>query len=801
VGGAGADQVKPLQLPYNQIFPFIKKCYEIKFGLYYKQVYVCDEIDKIVMRKSFFRPFLLLGFFGFSTVISAQTIVSGKVSDKKNPLAGASITLKDTYDGATSDSSGKFSFKTFEKGEFIISATSIGYKTFEQKIKLEGKGSLAIDIILKEEVTELSAVVLTAGTFEASDRKRASTVLNPIDIVTTASANGDITGALKTLPGAQQIGESEGLFVRGGTAAETKIFIDGSLVNNFFYSSVPNVAQFSRFSPFLFKGTVFSTGGYSALYGQALSSALILESIDFPNQSSANLGISMLSANGGYQHLSKNKKFSAGATYSYTNLGLAFAVIKQRQDYSQVPEFHGADFNFRIKTSNTGVLKYYGYFNSNRLAFTVNSIDSLGYFDKFSLKNKNFYHNLAWKESLGKKWKIYFASSYSTNRDDIKGRMQNSAKEDVLLTGLEFKNFGLDIEGNYMNAKMVFERRLKGLSAIRLGSEYNYSNDYAEYILHNGQKFPGRLKENITSAFAEGDIYLTNAVAAKLGTRLEHSSLLDKTSFAPRLSLAYKLNKTSQASMAYGIFYQNPEKRYLPSPNPISFMKATHYILQYQKTTKLISFRTEVFYKKYNNLIKTGVVNGQEVALNNRGSGDAKGIEFFYRDKKTFKNLDYWISYSYLDTKRDFLNFPEKTAPNFAARHTASLVLKKFVLPWKTQFNGSYNYASGRPHYHIGFDGTDYYFTDKGKIPDYHNVSFAINYLPFIGKQNAKTFAVYVLQVSNIFNIKQIYGYQYSYNGMRRETIVPPSRIFVFIGAFFSFGIDRSEDIINSRLL
>lgn len=73
--------------------------------------------------------------------------------------------------------------------------------------------------------------------FEASDRKRASAVLDPIDIVTTASANGDITGALKTLPGAQQVGESEGLFVRGGTAAETKTFIDGTLVNNFLLQS------------------------------------------------------------------------------------------------------------------------------------------------------------------------------------------------------------------------------------------------------------------------------------------------------------------------------------------------------------------------------------------------------------------------------------------------------------------------------------------------------------------------------------------------------------------------------------
>ena len=247
--------------------------------------------------------FLLL--LGVSSLVSAQTTISGKVADKKNPLIGVSITLKDTYDGATTDSSGKYSFKTSEKGELILTATAVGYRPFEQTIRLEGKGALTIDIILKEEVTELSAVVISAGIFEASDRKRAAAVLNPIDIVTTASANGDITGALKTLPGAQQVGESEGLFVRGGTAQETKIFIDGTLVNNFFHSSSPNIASYGRFSPFLFKGTVFSTGGYSALYGQALSSALILESIDLPDRTSASLGVSIIGVNGGYQALSK----------------------------------------------------------------------------------------------------------------------------------------------------------------------------------------------------------------------------------------------------------------------------------------------------------------------------------------------------------------------------------------------------------------------------------------------------------------------------------------------------------------
>lgn len=744
---------------------------------------------------------LLLVFAAlFSMLVNAQTVVKGVVKDNKGKaMPGISITLKDTYDGATTDSTGKYSFKTTEKGEQLIVASSIGYKSFEQKIILDGT-TQTIDISLKEEITELRAVVLTAGTFEASDRKRAAVVLDPIDIVTTASANGDITGALKTLPGAQQVGESEGLFVRGGTAAETKTFIDGTLVNNFFFSSVPNIAQFGRFSPFIFKGTVFSTGGYSALYGQALSSALILESIDLPDQSSANIGLTVLSGSAGYQHLAKNKKYSWGGSYSYTNLGLAFAVIKQRQDYQKVPAYHNADANFRIKTSKTGMLKYYGYFSNNRLAFTTNSIDSLGYKDRFALGNTNIYHNLAWRENLGSRWKINMGVSYTNNKDDISSAMQDNNKNEVLLGGLEFKKFNVDAKGNYFNAKFVLEKRLKGLSALRFGSEYNYSNDKTVYTDFNGNTYPGSVKEHINSVFAEADIYITNDVAAKAGTRFEHSALLGKTNIAPRLSIAYKLGKGSQASLAYGIFYQNPERRYLPSTSSLTFMKATHYIAQFQKVANQQSFRTEIFYKKYDNLLKTALTTGQETAINNNGFGDAKGIEFFWRDKKTIRNFDYWVSYSYLDTKRDFLNFPFAISPNFAAKHTASLVTKKFVQKWKMNLNAAYNYASGRPYYNIGFDGSNYKFNDRGTIPDYHNVSFSINYLPFIGKKNPKAFAVYVLQVSNIFNIKQTYGYQYSYNGYRKEAIVPTSRMFVFLGAFISFGVDRSDEVINNGL-
>src|SRR5687768_9305701 len=281
---------------------------------------------------------------------TAQTMISGKVKDAKGrAINGASIAIKDSYDGATSDSTGAYAFKTSETGTKVILVTSIGYKLTEIPVNLNGKSAI-VDAILKEEPNELTAVVITAGTFEASDTKR-TTVLNPIDIVTTASANADITSAIRTLPGAQQVGENGGLFVRGGTAEETKVFIDGTVVNNFFYSSVPDIAQRGRFSPFIFKGTVFSSGGYSALYGQALSSALILESVDLPDQSSASAGISTVGANAGYQRLSKKKNASWGINYNYTNLAAYFAVVNQRIDNYKVPVLHNGEVNFRVKTS------------------------------------------------------------------------------------------------------------------------------------------------------------------------------------------------------------------------------------------------------------------------------------------------------------------------------------------------------------------------------------------------------------------------------------------------------------------
>lgn len=727
----------------------------------------------------------------------AQVRISGKIKDNRGkPLAAVSISLKDTYDGTISDSLGNYQFTTTEKGPQTLVATNVGYRTVEQKITIEAV-PIVLDISLKEELSELKAVTVIAGSFAAGDTKRAATVLNSIDVATVGGGNADITNAVKTLPGAQQVGEQEGLFVRGGAGYETKQFIDGTLVNNPYFTSVPDIASRGRFSPFLFKGTVFSTGGYSALYGQALSSALILESIDLPERSAANLNLSPIIVGGGFQQLADNKKSSWGVNYNYVNLVAYFNLVKQTPDYFEMPVFHNADANFRFRTKRGGMVKYYTTFDKSRLGLRRPDIDSADLKDAFGLHNISWYNNLSWRENLGKGWKMQLGAGYSTNKDDLEQQLQNQQNKQQHLpdTGWsQNKNFIVHNRQDLSQVKAVFEKRLFGISAIRFGGEYMYGYNKSQFNTDHS-----RLTENFNSLFAETDIYVTNNLAAKIGGRYEHSSIIGRSNFAPRISFAQKVGGAAQISAAYGIFYQKPEVNQLIYTTNLGYTRATHYILTYQKSTNDRIFRAEAYYKKYHDLVKA---YPDIFVFNNNGEGYAKGIEFFWRDKKSIKNFDYWISYSYLNTKRDYLNYPGLLQPNFAADHTASLVMKRFIMDWKTGFNFTYSFATGRPYYRFLYDNAQgkSYIADQGKTKQYHNLGFSMNYVPSIGKTNPKVFWVLVASVTNVLGYEPVFNYNYSYNGLVKEPIGLPSKRFYFIGAFFSWGVDRTQDAINNNL-
>jgi hypothetical protein len=478
----------------------------------------------------------------------------------------------------------------------------------------------------------------------------------------------------------------------------------------------------------------------------------------------------LLGFSGGLDELSKDKKGSYGIEADYTNLGPYFNVAKPKQEPSIDPEIIGTSANFRRRTSSTGIIKFYGYGNWSKMGFRKNSIEYPGYQEQFDVRNQNIYTNLTYKESLGSGWRINTGFSFSANRDKIRtDTLQKTPQTDI-------RN-----NSNLSQLRLMFSKSLGVLSMLRFGGEYQYASERSRF-----NSFGANYDDNYAAGFAETDVYFTPRFVGRFGGRTEYSSILDKVNIAPRASLAYKLDDYSQFSLAYGDYYQKPEPQYLRfKRDELGYMKATHYIGSFQRVAGDYTFRVEAFYKKYKDLVKTV----PDTATT--GTGYAKGIELFWRDRKTIKNLDYWVSYSYLDTKRNYLYYPFEVQPDFAAKHTASLVMKKYFPKITTNIGLTYSFATGRPYYNPNLPESKFM---SEKTIDFNTLGLSASYLTTVGK----AFTVFVLSVTNVFDIKQVYGYRYSSDKLRREEIVPNAPRFVFIGMFMNFGIDRRQDVINN---
>jgi hypothetical protein len=688
----------------------------------------------------------------------AQVALTGRVTDQKgHPLPGANVFLQGTYDGANTDSTGAFRFSTSRKDTATLVVSYIGYEPFAKKIIISQINPFTIH--LTEAANELNTVVITAGSFEASDEKR-MTMLKPMDIVTTAGASADITAAMNLLPGTQRVGEQEGLFVRGGSNTEAKVVIDGMIVQNPYFSSLPDVQSRGRFQPFMFKGTSFSTGGYSAQYGQALSSVLLLNTTDMTQNEGLGLSLNLASVGINYDHASE--KSSVSATGYYGNLKPLFALVKQNIDWTREPEYAGSSLTYRLKPSQTGMLKFYGMYSDSRLG--MNFRDPSNELGKTALlqHNRNFFTTSTYTDSWADgRWLLNSGVSYSYDTD---------------ATTFNAQDFGRSSER--AQGRFVLTRLLPANNSFLFGAEahavtLNNSVLGTNYSLH----------DNYGAVFIESQTYLGRSLAVQVGLRGEYSSAIGRFNLAPRLSLAYKTGAYSQVSLAYGQFYQTPDYRYLYLNKKLDYERADHLILNYQIIKNKRTFRVETFYKNYAQLVRE--FTGQPFDANpyrfpwgqtdNSGSGYAKGFDVFWRDQKTVKGLDYWVTYSYVDTKRLFQQYTIAATPTFISNHNVSLITKRFFEKISTNMGLTYTISSGRPYYNPNRSDAEF-LVDR--TPIVNNLSFSASHITRVKGNLVVIYAA----VDNILNTQNVFTYRYTPDGTTRYAVGPQSYRSFFVG-------------------
>jgi hypothetical protein len=718
---------------------------------------------------------LLLTFT--SRTFAQSTRLTGTVrATDGQPLPGVNVFLKTTFDGASTNAEGYFDFSTDQTGSLSLVMSLVGFQPQEVPVVL-GQGPVALpNLKMKASHAQLGDVVVTAGAFEASDEKR-GTVLTSLDIVTTAGSVGDITGALNALPGTTRVGEEGKLFVRGGAASETKTYLDGLPVQNPYGGSVPAVPARGRFSPFLFKGTVFSTGGYSAEYGQALSAVVGLNSDDLAAETQT--GLSLMSLGGSLSRTKRWERTSLAVTADYTNLAPYVALAVPGQAWDKAPQTRGGSLSLRHRTGQAGMLKVYATASHQEMA--IRQADANPEFARngrpVALQNDNAYLNTTFRSPLRGGWSLN--TGLALTHDDNRTRPDVQAVRDLEQSAVARLVLTNDSASTWFN--------------LKLGTEA-YAQHYQQQYQPSAETTTRTLSfnEQRAAAFTESDLVLTKRLAGRAGLRTEYSALLHDYSVAPRLALAYQIGAASQLSAAWGRFYQTPTNDLLRISTNLNFEQAEHLLLTYQRIANNRTLRAEIYHKTYRQLTTFDPQNPYNpTAYRNAGHGYAQGLDLFWRDKTTFKKLDYWVSYGYLDTRRQYRADPVAAVPTFAATHNLSIVAKYWAQKLHTQFSGTYSYGSPRRY---NDPSTTAY--NQGRTPAFHDLSLNASYLTTLFGQ----FTIIHVSASNVLGRHNIFGYRYADSPaasgqLDRVAVTASVPQMLFVGVFISINKKAKVDL------
>ena len=683
-----------------------------------------------------------------------QVVVRGTVTDNREQLVpDANVFIKGTVYGATTAADGSFTFTTPTLGDTVLMVRHVAMQTAEQPITIQ-TGMAPITVQIHPRSTLLEEASVERRNHRMIDNNRAIS-LNTMDVDTSPGSDGDVTTALRQFPGVQTVGESGALFVRGGSGEESKTFIDGLEITHPYVTGVPDIAQRTRFSSHLFDGITFSTGGYAPDYGGALSSILSLDSRAHPSQSSTVIALLPYGPQVGHDQRF-NERTSAGIDLGYTNFSPYYKLINHRTDWTQAPESWTANANFRRSTADGGMIKWYGYGSSSSQAANLPNENQRGQPTYLGVDNRNAVSLLTWEQPLKNEGSFYLGYGFNFNRDKYQTAQTVTSSQ------------------TQHQLRLAIRSPLVGRSSIDAGVE-GYSVRFSPSNMV-------RLSDYKAAAWAEVTLPIAGKATLHPGLRTDYSSLLDRAVVSPRLTVAYQLSTANRLSVAWGAYTQQPDYRYLAVVPHIGYQRANHYVANFQHTRGGHLLRVEGYYKDYRALLTTGN------RLANDGSGTASGVELFFRNQQGDRGLDYWVSYSYLHTERQYLDYPIQAMPTFTTPHTAHAVVKQFIEPIGVYVGGSYTFATGRPYFN---PNNPAFLGDRTAA--YHNVNINAAVL----RKWGNTFITVVAALNNVLDNRQVFGYRYAGDGSFRVPIELPYGRALLIAAFISIGRDRSDEILN----
>jgi len=587
---------------------------------------------------------IFLFLFASMLANSQSFTISGKINDENNePLTGASVFIKISKKGTSTDFDGKFQLNV-TKGSYIIEASFIGYATASKTVAVTTQ-NMVVNFNLQPENNVLDEVLVAAVRVKANAPVTHSNLSK--EEIAKRNLGQDIPILLNYLPSvvsSSDAGAGVGytyINVRGSDASRVNVTINGIPYNDAesqgtFWVNMGDFASSTQ-SLQLQRGVGTSTNG-TAAFGASLN--ILTDAIS--ENSFAEISTSI----GSYNTKKHTVKFSTGKINDHIEISGRLSKIYSdgyidRASTNLKSYFLQASYvddNTLIKAITFGGKErtYQAWYGIDATQLEENRRQNPYTYENEVDDYQQDHYQFHWNEKLNENWSTNIGLNYTKGQgffEQFKGDRDASDYNNLIVDGSDV------IVRRWLNNKFYvanFNANYKGedLDVISGFSYSEYSNkhfgeviwgeDLAPTTNIRDQYYDSYSRKNDFSMFSKATFKLTEKLTAYADLQYRKVSYrtngltsdrdpinVDETFnfFNPKFGATYTLNDQQHLYFSFAVANKEPNR------NDFENGIKTHenlndYELGWRLKNKSVTLNTNVYFMQYKNqLVLTGAID------------------------------------------------------------------------------------------------------------------------------------------------------------------------------------------------
>ncbi len=668
----------------------------------------------------------------------------------------------------TSNQNGDFSVKSKDDSLFHVTVNYLGFYPCDTTLAASVNQKLALNPFIYElgEV-KISHMQATHKTGEGS--MPGNIRLNSF-VTNFLPGNGDqsVFDLLRLQPGILAAGEqSSDLLIWGSYEGQSKLMLDGITL----FSMKNYNDNISTINPLLVKDLMVSKGGYGIEYNGRVGGIVDITAKDGNKQKlSSFLNINNQTINGVLSVPLFRKQASLLVAvrktyyelYDQSKITLNLGRNETSIDRTLFPDYNFGDLNVKFSGDLNSTTNYQFNYLLGKDDFTY-SLNLDGKQSNFIYEDAE--HNLqyGWSAQINHSWQNGMKSQFR-----ISGSMLTKNVNNQQQVGRNIVGYGLyggsgaspyqvllnnQIENQIEEFSATFESQAQlgehHYFKLILGWNQDQTNYVEDSLNYNIQSISNKL--NSINFRLNDNWTITKKFNVNAGVIYDLILKYGKSYWQPRINLKYAVLPGFNVGFSFGTYYQQVTQlpqiddfdhiRYfwLTSDfDKISAQKGVHKVLAFNYRNQGLKLDVNLFQRNTTGLTRFRDYSYQSVTYN--GESISEGFDVLL--SKTFKSLDFWVSYTYSKTQEhfDYFSSDEFVRALHDQRHELKGALIYHFNKW--YFSTNYVYGSGFPDLLSGLTLNDYQRLDiavnRGFKLKKLNINTGISILNLLNHQNIK---------------------------------------------------------------